>query len=244
MHGVSAHGKYFEPNVKCFEDKFSVLTVSLRGHGESPKPEPETRESYTVEKMAGDILELLNELEIDSVHYMGHSMGGVIGYEILKSHSERIKSFAVCGSPAEIKIPDWVAAAGTYPLGFLPEKVMNAGAKKLMPYFSAREKETQDFLCREIFPFINWEATRHCLTNLSNISYLDVLANTDKPVLYMHGSNDVHNINMKSTLNLIKDRPGFTYKCFEGAGHNANLDCPEEFNTALEKFLSKFEIKT
>ena len=194
--------------------------------------------------MAGDIIGLLDELEIDSVHYMGHSMGGIIGYEILRSHPECLKSLAVCGSPAEINIPGWIAKAGTYPLGFLPEKVMNAGAKKLMPLFSSRTKETQRFLSREIFPFINWEATRHCLNNLANFSYLDVLKKTDKPLLYMHGEDDIHNVNMKSTLKLIKERTDFTYKLIKGAGHNANLDRPDEFVVTLEEFLSKIETKS
>lgn len=239
VHGIAANRNFFNPNIKHFEKNFRIVTLSLRGHGDSICPEDECREAYTVEKMGEDIMDVIRESGIESFHYIGHSMGGMIGYWLLGKYPEYFKTIITSGSAGEVNIPSWLAKAGTAPLKVLPQRIKKDMAADFVVYFSGKTPVSRKVLKKEIVPFINWEAMRYCLINLSNFSYLEILDKTEIPVYVIHGSRDPHNINLGSTLKLMEGRENFTYTCIEGAGHNANLDFPEDFNGLVEKFLNK-----
>ena len=238
VHGIAANMNFFNPNISHFEKNFRIVTLSLRGHGNSVCPEDECAEAYTVDKMGEDIMRVVRELGIDSFHYVGHSMGGMIGYRLLGKHPEYFKSIITAGSAGEVKIPEWLAKAGTAPLKVLPKRVKKDMAEDFVVFFSGKTETSKKFLKKEIVPHINWEAMRYCLLNLSNFSYLDILDQTDIPIYVIHGSKDVYNVNLKTTLKLMEGKKNFSYHCMERAGHNANLDYPEEFNQLLEDFLN------
>jgi pimeloyl-ACP methyl ester carboxylesterase len=67
---------------------FKVVGLDCRGHGHSDKPHEEA--AYAVDIMAGDVVRLLDHLEIDAAAYIGYSMGGRIGLEVVLGHPKRI----------------------------------------------------------------------------------------------------------------------------------------------------------
>jgi 3-oxoadipate enol-lactonase len=239
VHGIAANMNFFNLNIEHFKDRYRIITLSLRGHGDSLCPEDECAEAYTVDKMAEDIMDVVRECGVDSFHYIGHSMGGMIGYRMLGKYPEFFRSIITTGSAGEVSIPAWLAKAGTAPLKVLPQRVKKDMAVDFVVFLSGKTSVSRKFLKKEIVPFINWEAMRYCLLNLSNFSYLDILDKTNVPVYVIHGSRDPHNINLGSTLKLMEGRENFSYSCIKGGGHNANLDYPDEFNKLVEEFLNK-----
>ncbi len=82
--------------IERLAEHFKVIAVDARGHGKSSKPyEPE---DYTLEKRASDIISVLDQEKIDFSHYWGYSMGGWIGYGIMKYHSKRFNRFIIGGA--------------------------------------------------------------------------------------------------------------------------------------------------
>ena len=71
--------------------KYGLLTFDLPGFGESSKPESF---SYAMEEQAEICRLLLEELNINNMHLIGHSMGGVISMLLANKISEKIISFA------------------------------------------------------------------------------------------------------------------------------------------------------
>lgn len=71
--------------------KYGILTFDLPGFGESSKPE---NFSYDMQDQAEICRLLLEELNINNMHLIGHSMGGVISVLLAKKISEKIISFA------------------------------------------------------------------------------------------------------------------------------------------------------
>jgi len=65
-----------------------VIGLDCRGHGHSEKPHDEA--AYAVDIMAGDIVRLLDHLNVPAVAYLGYSMGGRIGLEVVLDHPDRI----------------------------------------------------------------------------------------------------------------------------------------------------------
>jgi len=102
VHGLGANLSQFEFQQEYFSAKYKVLSINLRGHGKSKLLSESTSSDFELCKMADDIIELLESLKISSVHYVGNSMGGNVGYEILKSNPEVLKSFVTYGTTGQL----------------------------------------------------------------------------------------------------------------------------------------------
>ncbi|MGF1475643.1 MAG: alpha/beta fold hydrolase [Geminicoccaceae bacterium] len=71
LHGLFGSQRNWTSHAKALAEQRRVITVDLRNHGASP-----WSSTHTYEAMAGDVAGLLNDLELDAVTLLGHSMGG------------------------------------------------------------------------------------------------------------------------------------------------------------------------
>ena len=72
VHGWSCSSKFFQRNVPVLKKHFKVVTLDLRGHGQSSKG----LHGYVLSRLAQDIRELIIELKLENVILMGWSLGG------------------------------------------------------------------------------------------------------------------------------------------------------------------------
>ena len=72
VHGWSCSSKFFQRNVTVLKKHFKVVTLDLRGHGQSSKG----LHGYVLSRLAQDIRELIIELKLENVILMGWSLGG------------------------------------------------------------------------------------------------------------------------------------------------------------------------
>ena len=74
---------------------FSIVAMDCRGHGDSGKPhEPE---AYGHDRMADDVIAVMEACGLPSARICGYSMGGFIGLRLLAAHPERIIKLAIAG---------------------------------------------------------------------------------------------------------------------------------------------------
>jgi pimeloyl-ACP methyl ester carboxylesterase len=73
---------------------FRVITLDLRGHGRSDKPD--RPDAYGVQ-LAEDVIRLLDHLHIRSAHVAGYSLGGIVVMRLLVTHPDRIRSALLGG---------------------------------------------------------------------------------------------------------------------------------------------------
>jgi pimeloyl-ACP methyl ester carboxylesterase len=66
-----------------------VLGLDLRGHGHSEKPH--APQAYARRTMAGDVIRLLDHLDIADADYLGYSMGSRIGLDMVIAHPDRVR---------------------------------------------------------------------------------------------------------------------------------------------------------
>ncbi|MBR8744272.1 3-oxoadipate enol-lactonase [Nocardiopsis sp. MG754419] len=76
----------WEPQVEALSASFRVIRIDHRGHGSSPAPEG----PYSLADLGGDVLDLLDRLGIERAHYVGLSIGGMIGQWLAIHAPERI----------------------------------------------------------------------------------------------------------------------------------------------------------
>ncbi len=89
--GLGGGGSFWAPQVAEFEKHFRVIIHDHRGAGQSTHSLIE----YSVDQMAADTIALMDALDIESAHYVGHSTGGAIGQTIAQDHPERLKSLVL-----------------------------------------------------------------------------------------------------------------------------------------------------
>jgi pimeloyl-ACP methyl ester carboxylesterase len=82
--------------VARLKEQFTVITIDLRGHGESGLPTDPAE--YTTDKMGLDILAVADACGFEHFILWGMSFGGKIG-RYLAVQSERVTKFIMMGTP-------------------------------------------------------------------------------------------------------------------------------------------------
>ncbi|HWY24837.1 MAG TPA: alpha/beta fold hydrolase, partial [Nevskia sp.] len=77
LHGIGASRQDWEFNVPALARRYRVITPDLRGFGLS-----ERSGNYSVATFANDIWQLLEQLEVERFHLIGHSMGGAVALQM------------------------------------------------------------------------------------------------------------------------------------------------------------------
>jgi len=86
-----------------------VVRLDLRGHGASQVPPADT--PLTLERLVGDVVELLDHLGCGAAHIAGNSAGGYLGQQLAMTRPERVTSLALYGSTPGLKnsqAPSWI----------------------------------------------------------------------------------------------------------------------------------------
>jgi 3-oxoadipate enol-lactonase len=94
--------RMWDPQLEAFTRDFRVLRYDGRGHGQSSA----THGPYSIEQLAGDVVQLLDALKLSRVYFCGLSMGGMIGMQLGIAHASRLHKIVLCNTAAKIGTPD------------------------------------------------------------------------------------------------------------------------------------------
>ena len=119
MHGLTANAHAFDGLLKeGLGNKYRIISVDLRGRGESDKP----TEGYTMKDHAQDILGLMDVLGVEKCIIGGHSFGALLTFYMAFHHDERIEKMLLLDAAArlhpqtkEMLIPALSRIGQTYP---------------------------------------------------------------------------------------------------------------------------------
>lgn len=90
IHGLLGSADNWRSHVKVWQRTRRVIALDLRNHGRSPHAE-----GMRYATMVDDVLALLDKLEIDRAHVLGHSMGGKVAISLARMAPERVASLIV-----------------------------------------------------------------------------------------------------------------------------------------------------
>lgn len=74
IHGWSCDKTYWKNQVPEFSKNYKVITIDCGGHGKSGL----NRDRFTIESFGNDVVAVVNELKLEKVILIGHSMGGLV----------------------------------------------------------------------------------------------------------------------------------------------------------------------
>ncbi len=97
IHGLGLNRHVWQWHEPALSARYRVLNYDLFGHGESAPPP--VKPSLTM--FSGQLLELLDFLEIEQCAVAGFSLGGMINRRFALDHPQRLRALAIFNSPHE-----------------------------------------------------------------------------------------------------------------------------------------------
>jgi 3-oxoadipate enol-lactonase len=222
--------------VRALRGRYRVLRYDTRGHGQTSAPDG----AYTLEQLADDLKGLLDGLGISATHFVGLSMGGMIGQVFALKHPAMVQSLALCDTTSRYA----PGAAAVW-----EERIKTVGAKGMEPMvaptlerwftapFRARRKDVMErvgALIRATPPagYIG------CCHALPKINVTERLRDVRCPALVIVGEEDPGTpVEMAREIHAALPAAELAVLC--QASHLSNVEQPEEFNRAIESFLDK-----
>lgn len=233
IHGLGSSLRDWEEQVPVFSKKFKVITLDLRGHGQTDKP----KGPYSISMFAEDIAELIKSLKVDPVHVVGISLGGAIGFHLAINHPYITKSLVVVNMSASVPIKT-LKEKQMFFLRVLIVKMM--GMRKMGEVLAKRLfiKPEQEELRERMAS--RWaendkKAYLSSLKTLKNWSVLERLHEIKCPTLVVSADEDYTPLSAKEEYTALI--PNAKLVVIEDARHAVSVEKPEEFNTILFNFL-------
>jgi aminoacrylate hydrolase len=97
--GLGGSGAYWTPNLERLARDFRVILYDHRGSGRS---ERDSAPQTSIAQMADDVLALMDALEIERAHLMGHALGGIIGLALAMQAPDRLDRIVVINGWAKL----------------------------------------------------------------------------------------------------------------------------------------------
>ncbi len=246
VHGFGGAKEDFADHVDALGARYRVVTFDHRGHGESD--DPPGAASYSLDRMAADVLAVAGGLGLDTFRLLGHSMGGMISRRIVLAQPQRIDALVLMGtSPGPL--PSLDSALAELAAGIM----LDEGKDVLKPLLDeagtlespahvrllAERPELEEYEQR------NWEALSPVMwaTMLREIVHqpqqLDLLAALRCPTLVIVGEQDTAFLD--ASRDMAGTIPGAELVVVRDAGHSPQLENPGPWFDALECFLGSVE---
>ncbi len=96
VHGIGARKSAWDKVIVHLENDFTCVSYDLRGHGDSPKGEL----PYSLDVLGEDLEALRVTLNLQKIHIVGHSLGGMIGPQYAKSYPGNVLSVSLLSTAA------------------------------------------------------------------------------------------------------------------------------------------------
>ncbi|MCA1566904.1 MAG: alpha/beta hydrolase [Acidobacteria bacterium] len=217
-----------------------VITVDLRGHGETTA----TREPATMEVMAEDVAALLDELGIARVVIGGLSMGGYVALAFTRLFPERVRALLLADTRPQADTGEARLAreeTATRALGEGMQTIADAMLPKLFAPSTQAERPEVVARVREMILNTNPQGAASALRGMAvREDHTKFLREINCPALIIVGSLD--QITPPADAELMRrEIRGSRLEVIAGAGHVSNVERPAEFNRALENFLREPE---
>jgi 3-oxoadipate enol-lactonase len=213
----------WDAQVPAFAGRFRVVRYDQLGHGRSDVPAG----PYTVERLAHELLGLVDGLGVERFSFCGLSLGGTVGMWLGANAGDRLDRLVLAGTSAYFGPPErWIERASIVRSEGM-EPIADATMKR---WFTPAFSGTIGF--RERFVTTPPEGYAACCDALRDWDFRAELAGVSAPTLVLVGEDDP--ATPPDQARLIADGiPGATVRVIPSAAHLVNVEQPEAFNAAV-----------
>jgi len=247
IHGWPLSGESWSEQVPALKDAgYRVVTYDRRGFGQS-----DPGDSYDYDALAGDLDNVLSDLDLTDVTLVGFSMGGgEVARYVSRYGEDRLHSVVFAAA-----VPPYLLKSDDNPDGPLTEdaaKGMRSGLEEdrdgffdefTKQFFSAGDElkvtDDQRQAAITLAKQSNQEAALGCMDAFGTTDFREDLTSISVPTLVIHGDSDGI-VPFEGSGKLTHEAvDGSEVVVIEDAPHGLNVSHAEEFNASLLEFLEK-----
>jgi 3-oxoadipate enol-lactonase len=234
-HSLACDISMWDEQLDAFTGRFRLLRYDTRGHGRSEAPPG----PYTLDMLADDLKALLDHLGIPRTHFVGLSMGGMIGQTFGLKYPGVLQSMVLCDTtsayPASTAAvwDERIRTARTQGMPALTESTL--GRWFTEAFRTARPEVIERF--RKLISSTPVEGYVGCSQALVRINVTASLSRLRIPSLVIVGEHDPGTpVSMARAIQ--ENLPQSVLRIIRNAAHISNVEQPEEFNRLVLEFLS------
>lgn len=224
-----------------FAKNYQAIIFDNRGVGQSDCP----AYPYTIDMMADDVVGLCKNLNINSAHFVGSSMGGTIVQTLAYKHPEFVKTAIICNSAAKFNIKLKLILEASLIARQAKVPLESPIKRTLCDIFSVDFLSKKGVVDALLKLFAN---DPHPITDQGYISQMHALLEFDsrnwlnkimKPSLVIYSDED-QLVDIASSKELIAAIPNAESFCFNRVGHAPDVEQPDAFIKIVNEFIKKF----
>ncbi|MEH6527231.1 MAG: alpha/beta fold hydrolase [Sneathiella sp.] len=216
--------------------EYRVLRYSLRGHGESGSvPGP-----YTFRMLASDVAAIQDHYDIKTSHFVGLSIGGMIGQKFALMYPERLKSLVISSSLCEL--PEGAAAVWPERIREVQENGIDGQVDSSMSRWFAEGALTYrpdlDARVRAMIRGTSVDGYTGCSQAIQAIELVDLIPAIKASTLVIVGREDMGTPIASSEI-IHRQIEESKLVILEDASHQAAMEKPDEFNAFVRVHLAE-----
>ena len=234
VHGYLGSSKMWNFQKEFFSKHYRVIIPALPGFGESHN----VKSLDSINKMATQIIDLLDQKNIDKFNLIGHSMGGMIVQEITKLIGNRVNKL-ICFATGSIgEIPGRFETIDETREKLKKDGIEVSFSRVPKKWFVKGDKDKNYYLCKNAVKDVSLETADNALLAMKNWRGKEDLKNIKNETLIIWGDKDTsYNFDQVDTLK--KNIKNSRLEIFKNCAHNVHLEQPDEFNNLVQKFISE-----
>ncbi|CAM0557544.1 3-oxoadipate enol-lactonase 2 [Vreelandella titanicae] len=214
---------------------YRLLRYDTRGHGGSGSSEP----PYTLDLLADDALMLMDHLGIQKAHWLGFSMGGMIGQVLALKYPDRVLSLILADTTSEHKDTPhsmWQERIRTAREQGIPAVAGPAITRWFTEEFRTHEPKQTQWVTDMVLE-TTIDGWCGCCAAIADVQTTDRLHEITCPALVIVGERDI-GTPLEAALTIHRHLKASTLVVISDAAHMTCIEQPEQFNRALTLFLN------
>jgi pimeloyl-ACP methyl ester carboxylesterase len=224
IHGYGASRRMWKPNLAATAPR-PTITWDMRGHGQSDAPEDPSL--YSHQHTLADLAALLDLVGGERAVLIGMSLGGFMSLSFRLRYPERVAALVLVDTGPGFRSPSSREGWNAWAL----QRADELEARGLDALPAGREQ-------RQANHVHGAQGLAHAARGMlvqQDAAVFESLGEIDIPVLVVVGGEDTQFL---AAADVMEARiSGARKVVLAGAGHAANLDAPDQFNSAVAGFL-------
>ena len=225
------HGMW-EPQVATLAKHFRLVRYDRRGHGRSAVTAP----PYSMAQLGGDVLAIMDGLNIEKANWCGLSMGGMVGQWLGANAPERFNRLILCNTSCFYADKDaWNDRITTVKKDGVAPLAAAVAGRWFTQGFIAREP-AQVARLRKMVEETSVDGYLGCCAAIRDMDHREMLRKISAPTLIIAGKHDV--ATPVANGELIRDNiPGAKMTVLDAA-HISNVEQADKFTAEVLGFLN------
>jgi pimeloyl-ACP methyl ester carboxylesterase len=235
VHGIGSSGSTWDSLIPALRQHFSPITLDLRGHGDSGKPES----GFLFDDYVNDLDGVLAALGLEHPLLVGHSFGGLVTLGWAARHPDRAMGIVLVDSPLRVGKEFLPAFKGWMILNAMPTIALTAWYRLGNPEWSFGQARRRARVMKGTARNVFVELRADSLAN-DGIDRMADAEGVSSPILLIHG--DPESGSMVRTADAVEFDErlpnGHTIN-IRGAGHALHRERTDEFLSSALPFLEE-----